>query len=395
MFYKKQLTRAGLVLIVLVSLVSGGTGLPGARAQTPTSQQDASRPRRTNEQTPPPQADPTPEATPEPTPEGKGEETIGDDEVLRVESDLTNVLFTAFDKKSKRFVTTLRQQDIRILEDGVPQEIFTFQQQTDIPLSLAILIDTSGSQERTLPEEKEAARAFVDSVIRPQKDEAAVISFTGEATLEQGLTGNITRVRRALDKIEFVPPSGWVGGGIIVGSTPPISGTNQGIAGSTAIWDALWVTAGEVLAEASQGTRRAIILVTDGVDTSSRLKMQEAVDGAIKADAIIYSIGIGDSYMFEGVNEGSLRKVSERTGGRAFFPKDEEELRDAFAQIQRDLRAQYLIAYSPTNKQRDGSFRKIQIDVVSPEMRKMEVRLNYRQGYFAKSTGATSTPKKK
>lgn len=392
MFYKKQLTHVALVLVILVSMVSGGAFLRGARAQNPTSQPDASRPRRSNEQTP--QAAPTPEATPEPTP-GKDEEVIGDDEVLRVESDLTNVLFTAFDKKTKRFVATLRQQDIRILEDGTPQEIFTFQQQTDIPLSLAILVDTSGSQERTLPDEKDAARAFIDAVIRPQKDEAAVISFTGDATLEQGLTGSVARVRRAIDKIEFVPPSGWMGGGIIVGSTPPISGGNSSRAGSTAIWDALWVTADEVLAEASQGTRRAIILVTDGMDTSSRMKMQEAVDSAIKADAIIYSIGIGDSYMFAGVDEGSLRKVSERTGGRAFFPKNEEELRDAFAQIQRDLREQYLIAYSPTNKQRDGSFRKIQIDVVNPEMRKFELRLNYRQGYFAKSTGSAAPPKKK
>lgn len=384
MFYQKRLTRVALVLLLLVSLVASPALVTGGRAQEKSPQPDASRPRRADEQAP--QTAPAAQPTPEPTPPGKDVETVGDDEVLRVETDLTNVLFTAYDKKTKRFVTTLRQQDIRILEDGAPQEIFTFQQQTDIPLSLAILVDTSGSQERTLPDEKEAARAFVDSVIRPAKDEAAVISFTGEATLEQGLTGNITRVRRALDKIEFDPPSGWLGGGIVVGGTPPISGTNNALAGSTAIWDALWVTADEVLAEASQGTRRAIILVTDGVDTSSRMKMQEAVDSAIKADAIIYSIGIGDSYMFEGVNEGALRKVSERTGGRAYFPKSEAELRDAFEQIQRDLREQYLIAYSPTNKQRDGSFRKIQIDIVNPEIGKQNLRLNYRQGYFAKST---------
>ena len=380
MFYKKQLTRVALVLLLLMSLVSGGT-LTRARAQDPAAQPDAERSRRAGGQAP--QTAPTPQ----PTPPGKDEETVGDDEVLRVETDLTNVLFTAYDKKTKRFVTTLRQQDIRILEDGAPQEIFTFQQQTDIPLSLAILVDTSGSQERTLPDEKEAARAFVDAVIRPEKDEAAVISFTGEATLEQGLTGNITRVRRALDKIEFDPPSGWLGGGIVVGGTPPISGTNNSLAGSTALWDALWVTADEVLAEASQGTRRAIILVTDGVDTSSRMKLQEAVDSAIKADALIYSIGIGDSYL-QGVDEGSLRKVSERTGGRAYFPKNEEELRDAFAQIQRDLREQYLIAYSPTNKRRDGSFRKIQIDIINPEIGKQNLRLNYRQGYFAKSAAS-------
>ena len=390
MFYRKQLTCAALVLMLLVSVVSGGALLIRVSAQEEgsASPQDASRPRRAGEQQSP-NASPTPEPTP-----GQDGEVIDDDEVLRVETDLTNVLFSAFDKKTKRYMTTLRQEDIRILEDGVPQEIFTFQQQTDIPLSLAILIDTSASQERTLPEEKEAARAFVDTVIRPDKDEAAVLSFTGETTLEQGLTGSISRIRRALDKIEFVPPSGYIGGGVVVGGTPPISGTNRSLAGSTAIWDALWVTSDEVLSEAAEGTRRAIILVSDGVNTSGRTKMDGAIDRALKADAIIYSIGIGDSY-FDGVDEGSLRKVSERTGGRAYFPKNESELHDAFTQIQRDLRGQYLIAYSPTNKQRDGSFRKIQIDIVNPELRKQEVRLNYRQGYFRKSSATPPPPKKK
>ncbi|HEX8653292.1 MAG TPA: VWA domain-containing protein [Pyrinomonadaceae bacterium] len=387
MFYSKQLRwrAVALVLLLVASLCSaGGMLLASVRAQNTVSPQDTSRPRRAGEQ-----AAPTPQPTP--TPEKDGE-AVDEDDVLRVETDLTNVLFTAYDKKSKRLITTLRQEDVRILEDGVPQEIFTFQTQTDLPLSLAILIDTSGSQERTLPDEKAAARAFVDSVIRPQKDEAAVISFTGEATLEQGLTGSVSRVRSAIDKIEFVPPSGYLGGGIVVGGTPPISGSNTSIAGSTALWDALWVTSDEVLSEASEGTRRAIILVTDGIDTSSRVKMQEAVDRAIKSDAVIYSIGIGDSYM-EGVDEGSLRKVSERTGGRAYFPRSEAELRDAFAQIQRDLREQYLIAYSSTNKRRDGSFRKIQIDVVSPIENRKDLRLTYRQGYFAKS-GAPAAKKK-
>lgn len=320
---------------------------------------------------------------PRPTPQ-RPDEAIDEEDVERVETDLTNVLFTAVDK-SKRFVTTLRQEDIRILEDGVEQKVFTFQRETDRPLSLAILIDVSASQERTLPEEKSAAQRFVDTVIRAQKDEVAVLTFTGDATLEQGLTGSSTRVRRAIDRVEFVPPSGYIGGGITVG-TPPISGDNQARAGSTAIWDAVWVTSREVLSESSDKTRRAIILLSDGVDTSSRLKLQEAVDSALKADAIIYSIGIGDSFSFEGVDEGSLRKLSERTGGRAYFPRNEDDLRLAFAQIQDDLRSQYLIAYSPSNKTKDGSFRKVQIDVVNQELKKQQLRLTYRQGYFARST---------
>ena len=321
------------------------------------------------------------QSQPQPRPTPQRDETIDEDDVERVETDLTNVLFTAVDK-SKRFVTTLRQEDIRVLEDGVEQKVFTFQRETDRPLSLAILIDVSASQERTLPEEKSAAQRFVDMVIRAQKDEVAVLTFTGDATLEQGLTGSAARVRRAIDKVEFVPPSGYIGGGVTVG-TPPINGSSR--AGSTAIWDAIWVTSREVLSESSDKTRRAIILLSDGVDTSSRLKLQEGVEAALKADAIIYSIGIGDSFSFEGVDEGSLRKLSERTGGRAYFPRDEDDLRSAFAQIQEDLRSQYLIAYSPSNKSKDGSFRKVQIEVVNPDLKKAQLRLTYRQGYFARS----------
>jgi Ca-activated chloride channel family protein len=317
---------------------------------------------------------------PRPTPQ-RPDEPIDEDDVERVETDLTNVLFTAVDK-SKRFVTTLKQEDIRVLEDGVEQKVFTFQRETDRPLSLAILIDCSASQERTLPEEKSAAQRFVDTVIRQNKDEVAVLTFTGDATLEQGLTGSAARVRRAIDRVEFIPPSGYIGGGVTVG-TPPINGDSR--AGSTAIWDAIWVTSREVLTESSDKTRRAIILLSDGVDTSSRLKLQEAVDSALKADAIIYSIGIGDSFSFEGVDEGSLRKISERTGGRAYFPRNEDDLRVAFAQIQEDLRSQYLIAYSPSNKTKDGSFRKVQIEVVNSELKKQQLRLTYRQGYFARS----------
>jgi VWFA-related protein len=208
------------------------------------------------------------------------------------------------------------------------------------------------------------------------------------------LTGSVQRVRRAIERVEFTPPSGYIGGGIVVPGTPPISGDNQSRAGSTAIWDSVWVTTTEVLSETSDKTRRAIILLTDGVDTSSRLKMQEAVESALKTDTIIYAIGIGDSFSFDGVDEGSVRKIAERTGGRAYFPRDESDLRSAFAQIQDELRSQYLVAYSPTNKAKDGSFRQLKIEVVNPELRKQNLRLTYRQGYFAQSATA-ATPRKR
>ena len=323
-------------------------------------------------------------ASPSPTP--RREEVPQDsDEIIKVETNLTNLFFTAADK-NKRFITNLKAEDIRVLEDGQPQEIFTFQQNIELPLSIAILIDTSISEQRTLPEEKAAAQSFLESVMRPNKDEAAIVSFTGDTTLEQGFTGNIDRLRRAIDRVEFVPPSGYIGGGVVVNGTPPISGTNQSLAGSTAVWDAIWATSDELIGTSAEHTRRAIILLTDGDDTSSRMKMHEAIEKAQKADALIYAIGIGDRYTFN-VDEGALRKIAEQTGGRAYFPRHERDLNDAFAQIQRDLREQYLVAYSPTNKARDGSYRKIEIQVVNPELKQQNLKLNYRAGYFAKTIG--------
>ncbi|MBK9527934.1 MAG: VWA domain-containing protein [Acidobacteria bacterium] len=197
-----------------------------------------------------------------------------DDEVIKVDSEVVNVLFTA-QEKSRRLLTTLRQEDIRIIENGQPQEIVAFSRQVDLPLSLAVLIDVSGSQERTLPEEKAAATSFLETVIRPSKDEVCIISFTGEATLEQGMTNNLTRLRRAVANVKFVPPAGHVGSGVYTG-TPPISGDNQMVAGSTAIWDAIWVTSDEILGPAPERTRRAIILLSDGVNTSGKKKLDEA-----------------------------------------------------------------------------------------------------------------------
>jgi Ca-activated chloride channel family protein len=314
-------------------------------------------------------------STPTPTPEA-------DDEPIKIDTEVVNVLFTAQDK-NRRLLTDLKQSDVKLVEDGQVQEITAFSRQIDLPLSLAILIDTSASQERTLPEEKSAAKSFIESVVRPAKDEVAVISFTGEATLEQGMTNNVTRLQRAVDRVQFVPPSGYVGGGVVVG-TPPLSGGNQTVQGSTAIWDAIWITSDEVLGPAPEKTRRAIILLTDGVNTYGRKKLDDAVQAALKSEAVIYSIGIGDNF-YDGVDEAALKKISEKTGGRAFFPRDEVELRKAFQQIQIEMRSQYLIAYEPTNQKRDGSYRKIEIQVANPELAKQKVMLTHRQGYFAKT----------
>jgi Ca-activated chloride channel homolog len=126
-------------------------------------------------------------------------------------------------------------------------------------------------------------------------------------------------------------------------------------------------------------------LLTDGINTYGSKKLEDAVQEAIRNDAIIYCVGIGDLY-YGGVDEGALKKISERTGGRAFIPRDDEgELRRAFAQIETEMRSQYLIAYEPTNAKRDGTYRKIEIQLANPELNKQKVKLTYKQGYFSKN----------
>ena len=306
-------------------------------------------------------------------------------DILRTDTDLTNLLFTATDKNNN-YITTLQQRDIRVLEDGVPQKLFTFQRETDRPLSLAFLIDVSISQERTLPEEKAAARAFIENIVRSNKDQAAIIPFEGYAHLVQPLTRDVLSLYRALERVEVAFPS-------YIGSAPPLSGITSGPGtkappseGSTAIWDSVWVTCRRVLAADREQKRRAIILLTDGRDNTSRIPRDSAVDQAIATETVIYAIGIGDK-KYEGVNRGFLKDIAERTGGRAFFPKKEDDLHAAFAEIEAELRSQYLVAYSSTNKNNDGLFREMTIEVMNPDLAKQGLKLRYRPGYFAKRGG--------
>jgi Ca-activated chloride channel family protein len=286
----------------------------------------------------------------------------------------SRIVLTAVDK-DLRFVTTLEAEDLQILEDGKVQRITGFQQVTNRPVALAILIDASASQEKTLPEQKLAATSFIDSIIRAEKDEAAVATFTGTLRVEQKLTNEVTLLHQAIARVEFVPPPGYRGGGLVVGPQPPISRTPAMLAGSTAIWDAVLTTCHDLLLPSSGQGRHAIILLTDGEDTISESKMSDAVDRAIRDNVAIYSIGIGDSGLY-GVNKDGLRKLSERTGGRAFFPKHGADFQNIFAEIGEDLRTQYIITYTPTTS---GPARKIKVEIVNPELRKADIQLSYQQ----------------
>lgn len=370
MFRPQKKARLLAVMFLLASLILSHTSPRSLSAQEQQTPQTPTlrRIRRAKGQQPkPPPAAASPSQN----------QSSSDDDVVRVDTDLANILLTAIDK-DKRFVTTLRKEDVRVLEDNVPQEVSIFERETDLPLTLAILIDTSRSQEIILPDEKTAALTFIDSVIHPDRDQAAIISFTGEAVLQETLTNDLGKLRRAVERVEVEIPDGdpRCEGNVTIESEPRCW---------TGVWDALWVTVNEVLSQTPERARRAIILLSDGDDTGSLTKKQEAIDFAVKNNVVIYSIGIHDSqYPDSKLDVDALRKVSEKTGGRAFFPPDKTALVAAFAQIQQELRSQYLVAYRPANRKRDGSFRQVRVEVTNPELRKEKLRLLYRQGYYAK-----------
>lgn len=302
-------------------------------------------------------------------------------EVVRVDTNLVNTLFTAVDK-DQHFITSLQAGDVRVFENDIPQPVSVFERETDRPLSLAIMVDTSESQRGVLQHEKSAARAFIDQMIRPNIDRASIVSFTGVPKVEQQLTNDLVKLRQGIDRvrIELSPANQWR----LANDLDPLP-KDEDPSGYTGIWDAMWETIEEQLAKSTGQSRRSIILLSDGDDTSSTIKRENVIDLAVKNDVVVYSIGIRDPEFPEGkLDSGALKKISNRTGGRAFFPRNSAELQSVFRLIEEELRSQYLVGYSPTNANKDGTYRRIRLEVVNPQLRKDKVLLLYRQGYYAR-----------
>ncbi|HEY3137071.1 MAG TPA: VWA domain-containing protein [Blastocatellia bacterium] len=301
-----------------------------------------------------------------PKSEKKAPEEGQDEQTIRLGTQLVTVPFNVTDKKN-RYINDLSKTDIEVLEDSKPQEVFSFERQTDLPITIAMLVDISGSQQWTLPQEVSAGKRFFHKVLRPRKDLAAVVTFEHESVLVQNLTSDLDRLDRALDECRI--PAETVT--YRRGGTPPIN--NSGV-GSTALYDSVYSVSSDLLRR--EAGRRVIILVTDGEDTSSSIKMREAIERTWRSEIIVYSVGIGGPM---GVDHGTLKKIAEETGGRAFFPKTEDDLDKAYAQIDEDLRSQYVLAYTPANAVRDGSFRTIQVKVKNHA----DLTVRHRRGYFA------------
>jgi VWFA-related protein len=287
-------------------------------------------------------------------------------DVIRVDVERVNVLFSVRDKNGA-YINTLTQEDFEVREDGKLQEIKSFVRETDLPLTLGLLVDVSGSQARLIEEERRAAAQFFRTVLR-EKDVAFLISFGPEAELLQDATSSARLLERGLSDLRAA------GGAATVINPGPIPTTPRG----TILFDAVYLAAKEKLQ--SEVGRKAIVLITDGVDQGSRVKQQEAVDAALRADVVIYSIYYMDPgfYGYGGGGSGVLKRMADDTGGRMFDVGRRQTLDSIFKQIEEEMRSQYAISYASSNPARDGSFRKLDI-----RAKNKAYKVQARKGYFA------------
>lgn len=362
----------------------GGSVLAQSGRKQPTQprQYDKPKPKPTDSTTPTTPTDPKPADgqgdKPKPRDPADGGQDGGDDGI-KIETQLVSVPFTATDKRN-RYINDLAKENIQVFEDGKPQEIFSFVRESDLPLTFAILFDVSGSQQYSIPQQREAASLFFRRIMRADKDLAAIVTFRRDIEVRQKLTSNVRSITRALDDIRFEEGSAQSRGG-----TPPVV-LDPGITG-TSLYDAVYVTADEMLSR--EAGRRVIIVLTDGDDTTSQYKRDQASDMALRTEAQVYVIGIPPAapngyggYNYGSVNRGDMSRMCEATGGRAFFPQRESDYVAAFQQIEEDLRQQYIVSYSPENTNRDGKFRAISIKVNRPDSK--DLRVLTRKGYYAK-----------
>lgn len=296
---------------------------------------------------------------------------------LKVNVDVVQLFFTAKDKHGA-LVPNLPKENFDIFEDGKQQTIKYFKAESDLPLTLGILIDSSGSQLRVLDMEKEVGASFLENIIR-SKDEAFVISFDIDITLLQDFTNSVSRLRHALNEAKINT------GGVSCSSGPigpqgPIPCGSSGPRG-TALYDAVYLASHDELSH--EVGRKAMILLTDGEDQGSRLKIKDAIEAAQKSDTICYVLLIADrgfAYGFGGyTGESDMRKLTQETGGRVIDVGNKvDKLRKAFDDIAAELRSQYNIGYTSVNSNRDGGFRKVEI-----KSKQSDVKIQARSGYYA------------
>jgi VWFA-related protein len=294
------------------------------------------------------------------------------DQTIKVNVNVVQLFFNVKDKHGT-LIPNLNKNDFDILEDGKPQTIKYFTAETNLPLTLGILIDASGSQRNVIDMEKEAGGAFVRQILT-DKDEAFVISFDISVDLLQDFTRDTRRLQAALNKAKVNVD--FTSGGIPGLGGGPVPTQN---APGTLLYDAVYLSAHDMLSK--EVGRKAMVLLTDGQDEGSRLKIQDAIEASQKADSIVYVLLCADRGFYGGIGysgESEMRKLTEQTGGRVInVGHNFDKLRDAFDQIAAELRSQYNIGYTSTNPKMDGTYRKLEIKS------KQNYKIQSRAGYYA------------
>ena len=292
-------------------------------------------------------------------------------ETLKVQVNVVQLFFNVKDKKGA-LIPNQKKEDFEIYEDGKPQTIKYFTAESNLPLTLGILIDSSGSQMRVLEMEKEVGGAFLSQILR-EKDEAFVIDFDVNVDLLQDFTNDVHRLKAALNKARV--NTGGGGGSLPgLGGGPIPTGSPRG----TLLYDAVYLAAHDQLAH--EVGRKAMILLTDGEDQGSQLRIKDAIEAAQKSDSICYVILIADRgfYGFGYSGDSEMKKLAGETGGRVIEVGNKmEKLKEAFDQIANELRSQYNLGYTPTNSAQDGTFRKIEV------RSKQSYKVQTRSGYYA------------
>ena len=282
-------------------------------------------------------------------------QVLQSDEPTRIQVDVTrvNLLFTVTDKKG-RFITDLTKDDFEVVEGKRRQTISDFAAESDLPLRLGILIDTSNSIRERFKFEQEAASQFIDSVMRTNLDKALVVSFDTSTELVSDLVSDTDKLTAAIRDLH-------PGGG-------------------TALYDAIYFACRDKLSQDQprHKFRRAIIIVSDGDDNQSRYTRDQALEMAQKADVVIYAISTNITRV-ESDGDKVLRYLAQETGGRAFFPFKVEDLDQSFENIANELRHQYNISYRPEPLKTDGLFHTIDVRV----RERKNILVNVRRGYYA------------
>lgn len=292
-----------------------------------------------------------------------------DEQTLRVQVSIVNLFATVRDDDRRR-IPDLEQAEFKVYEDNKEQRIEFFQRETALPITLGIVMDTSGSMYRIFGAEQEAATRFLSRVMR-EKDLAMIMTFDQDVDLLASFTNDLDRLERAIMRAQVNAP-----GAAATRNYPGTPPTIPQSSGGTNLYDAIYLGCTEELAR--QAGRKALVILTDAEDTGSKMSLNQALEAAQRTDTVLHFIYISDRDGFGFGKEGVAKKLAEETGGRSISVKNEKDLEKAFDQISEELRSQYTIGYYSTNASRDGGFRKIKVETT-----RKGTKVLARKGYYA------------